>query len=181
MKRNRESSGLVRLRSERQAPVPVSRKKTGAQMLVIQRVKKSATEAVARLVGEPGMAEEVARVIERHDDHDDAAKEIDRFEAGAFDGDGFGQGGHLARSLSRRCACAHLKAQRLDAFLHRLPDELVDLEGEARGKAVGEHPLDELAGIEGHVVGGALGAGGLDEGGAEEDLPGFFVRAHVCG
>jgi hypothetical protein len=42
------------LRSERKAPVPVRRKKTGAQMLVIQRVKKSAMDAVARLVGEPG-------------------------------------------------------------------------------------------------------------------------------
>ena len=54
MKRNRDSSGLVRLLSDSHAPVPVSRKKTGAQKWVIQRVKKSATEAVARLVGEPG-------------------------------------------------------------------------------------------------------------------------------
>ena len=43
----------------------------------------------------------------------------------------------------------------LDALLHRLPDELVDLEGEAGGEAVGKHPVDELARVEGDVVGGA--------------------------
>ena len=40
-----------RLRRERYAPVPVSRKKTGAQMFVIQRVMKSAADAVERSVG----------------------------------------------------------------------------------------------------------------------------------
>ena len=63
----------------------------------------------------------------------------------------------------------------LDALLHGFPDELVDLEGESRGQAVGEHPFDELARVERHVIGSALGAGGLDEGGAEKNLPGFFV------
>ena len=43
-----------------------------------------------------GLAEEVSRVIERHDDHDDAANDVDRFEAGAFHCDGFGHGGHGA-------------------------------------------------------------------------------------
>src|SRR5271170_8280544 len=66
--------------------------------------------------------------------------------------------------------------ERLDALLHRLPDELVDLQREARGEAVGEHPLDELARIEGHVVGGALRAWGLDERGAEEDLSSLFIE-----
>ena len=64
----------------------------------------------------------------------------------------------------------------LDAFFHGFPYEFVDLEGEASGQAVGEHPVDEFAGVEGHVVGGALGAGGLGEGGAEEDVAGFFLE-----
>jgi hypothetical protein len=33
-------------------------------------------------------------VIERHDDHDEAANDVDRFKAGTFYGDGFGYGGH---------------------------------------------------------------------------------------
>jgi hypothetical protein len=33
-------------------------------------------------------------VIERHDDHDDAANDIDRLKAGTFYRDGFGHGGH---------------------------------------------------------------------------------------
>jgi hypothetical protein len=52
---------------------------------------------------------------------------------------------------------------KLDAFFHRLPDELVDLKGEARRKAIGEHPLDELARVESHVVGGALRAWRLNK------------------
>jgi hypothetical protein len=36
------------------------------------------------------LTEKVARVIKRHDDHDDAANDVNRFEAGAFDGDCFG-------------------------------------------------------------------------------------------
>lgn len=105
-------------------------------MLVIQRVKKRAIDAVARLVGEPGGAEEVPRVIERHDDHDDAANDVDRFEAGTFYGDGFSHGGHWRVVYQDACAPHYLKPA-LDALLHRLPDELVDLEGEARGKAIG--------------------------------------------
>jgi len=46
----------------------------------------------------------------------------------------------------------------------------VDLEAEAGGETVGEHPLDEEAGIEGGVVGGALVRGVLEEGGGEKDF-----------
>ena len=67
----------------------------------------------------------------------------------------------------------------LDALLHGLPDELVDLEGEAGVDAVGHHPLDEGAGVEGGVVGGAEGAGRFVEGRAEEDAAGFFVAARA--
>src|SRR5580698_6063510 len=48
------SSGLVLRLSDKYAPVPTSRKKTGAQKCVIQRVKKSGTVVVARLVGLTG-------------------------------------------------------------------------------------------------------------------------------
>jgi hypothetical protein len=43
-------------------------------------------------------------VIERHDDHDDAANDVDGFEAGAFDGDGFGHGGHWRVVYQDECA-----------------------------------------------------------------------------
>ncbi len=52
----------------------------------------------------------------------------------------------------------------------------MDLEREARGEAVGEHPLDELARVEDHVIGGALWTGDLNEGWAKEDLAGFLVE-----
>jgi hypothetical protein len=60
----------------------VSKKNTGAQKKVIQRVRNKAAEACAKFVGIlSGHAEEVAGVIERHDDHDHAAEDVDRFEA----------------------------------------------------------------------------------------------------
>ena len=64
--------------------MPVSRKNTGAQKCVIQRVRNSAAVAV-REVGRvlARDAEEVARVVERHQDHDHAAHDVDRFEARA--------------------------------------------------------------------------------------------------
>ena len=77
MNRNRDSSRLDFLRSERYAPVPVSRKKTGAQKCVIQRVKNSGIVVWDRFGGaEAGLAKEVASVIERHQDHDDAAEDV---------------------------------------------------------------------------------------------------------
>ena len=58
--------------------MPVSRKKTGAQKCVIHRVKNSAAVVVAQVRGAvPGIAEEIARVIERHQDHDHAADDVD--------------------------------------------------------------------------------------------------------
>jgi hypothetical protein len=51
VKRNRESWAADLRRSERYAPVPVSRKNTGAQKYVTQRVANSANEVVARFVG----------------------------------------------------------------------------------------------------------------------------------
>ena len=69
-------------RNARNAPVPASRKKTGAQKCVTHRVKNNATVACAGSVGfTPGMAEEVAHVIERHDEHDRAAQDVDGFQA----------------------------------------------------------------------------------------------------
>ena len=59
--------------------------------------------------GRTGLAEEVARVIERHDDHDDAAKKVDRFEAGAFYRHGFGEGGHVVRSVPRQTLTLFLR------------------------------------------------------------------------
>ena len=49
--RNRESSGIVLRPRARNAPVPVSRKKVGAQRCVIQRVRNSGTVVCARFVG----------------------------------------------------------------------------------------------------------------------------------
>ena len=46
MNRYRESSPVVFLRSDRKAPVPVSRKQTGAQMFVIQLVANIPAVAV---------------------------------------------------------------------------------------------------------------------------------------
>lgn len=51
MNRNLESSLVDFLRRARNAPVPVSRKKVGAQKWVIQRVKNSGIVVVAGLVG----------------------------------------------------------------------------------------------------------------------------------
>jgi hypothetical protein len=49
--RNLERPFAPRRRPERYAPVPVSRKKVGAQKCVIHRVKKSGTVVVAGSVG----------------------------------------------------------------------------------------------------------------------------------
>jgi hypothetical protein len=49
--RNLDNSGVDFLGRESHAPVPVSRKKAGAQMCVIQRVKNSGTVVTSRLVG----------------------------------------------------------------------------------------------------------------------------------
>src|SRR5262249_19764702 len=49
--RKRESPSVPRRRAERYAPVPVSRKKVGAQKCVIHRVKNNGAVVVARLVG----------------------------------------------------------------------------------------------------------------------------------
>src|SRR5580658_7678665 len=49
--RKRESAARDLLRRASDAPVPTSRKKTGAQKWVIQRVRKSPALACARLVG----------------------------------------------------------------------------------------------------------------------------------
>ena len=82
MSRSRDSAPIDFFRSDRYAPVPVSRKKTGAQKWVIQRVKNSAAPARRDVGGaDPRYAEEIARVIERHDDHDHAADDVDRLEA----------------------------------------------------------------------------------------------------
>jgi hypothetical protein len=51
VKRKRESSPLDLRRRERKAPVPVSRKNTGAQKCVTHRVKNNAADAVAISVG----------------------------------------------------------------------------------------------------------------------------------
>src|SRR5690349_14592057 len=51
VKRNRDNSEVDLLRLARNAPVPVSRKKVGAQKWVIQRVKKSGIVVVAGSVG----------------------------------------------------------------------------------------------------------------------------------
>ncbi len=54
--RNFERSATVRRRSARYAPVPVSKKNTGAQKYVIQRVRKRPALALERSVGFwPGM------------------------------------------------------------------------------------------------------------------------------
>ena len=51
----------------------------------------------------------------------------------------------------------------LNALFAGLPDIFVDLQAEAGGKTVGEHPFDDEARIEHGVVGGALIAGQLVE------------------
>jgi hypothetical protein len=77
----------------------------------------------------------------------------------------------VAKNLTLR----FLRGLTLDALFHWLPDELVDLEGEAGVDAIGHHPFDECAWVEGGVVGGAEGAGGFVEGWAEEDTASLFV------
>lgn len=54
-----------------------------------------------------GVAEKVTRVIERHDDHDDAAHHVNRFDAYALGGTGIGDRGHL-RSLAEVVALVRL-------------------------------------------------------------------------
>ena len=49
----------------------------------------------------------------------------------------------------------------LDALLAGLPDVFVNLQAEARGQAVGEHPFDDEAWVERAVFRGALVARGL--------------------
>ena len=62
--------------------MPVSRKNTGAQKCVTQRVKNSGDGRLGQIGGVHARhAEEVAHVVERHQDHDDAAHHVDRFEA----------------------------------------------------------------------------------------------------
>jgi len=51
----------------------------------------------------------------------------------------------------------------LDALFARLPDVLVYLQAEARGKAIRKHPLDDKAWVERGVVGAALVGGCLAE------------------
>jgi hypothetical protein len=41
-------------------------------------------------------------MIDRHQDHDHAAKHVHRFEAGAFDQDGLGSGGHPGECSKKR-------------------------------------------------------------------------------
>ena len=67
----------------------------------------------------------------------------------------------------------------LDALLQRLPDELVNLQGEAGVDAVRQHPVDEGAGVEGGVVGGAERAGSFGERRAEEDAA-LALWASAC-
>ena len=82
MSRSRDSAPIDFFRSDRYAPVPVSRKKTGAQKWVIQRVKNSGGAGAGDVGGADARhAEEIARVIERHHDHDRAAHDVDRFDA----------------------------------------------------------------------------------------------------
>ncbi len=91
MNRNCDNSRLDFLRRERYAPVPVSRKKTGAQKCVIQRVKNSGMVVWAGSVGlKPVLPKKSRVVIERHEDHDYTANDINGFEADAFRRDGFG-------------------------------------------------------------------------------------------
>ena len=51
VKSNRDRSAGVRRPTDRAAPAPVSRKNTGAQTWVTQRVRNSATVVAVRLVG----------------------------------------------------------------------------------------------------------------------------------
>ena len=65
------------------ALTPARHTNTGAQKCVIQRVKYSATDtfgSAKRIDRRTGM-EEVARVIDRHDDDDEAAQHVDGREA----------------------------------------------------------------------------------------------------
>ena len=78
--------------------MPVSRKKTGAQKCVIHRVKNNGTVVWVGSVGlKAGLSKEVTRMIERHQNHDDAAKEVNRFEAEAL---GCGTLGHRCSGMA---------------------------------------------------------------------------------
>src|SRR5579884_2379168 len=58
----------------------------------------------------------------------------------------------------------------LNAFLHRLPDELVNLQAEPRVQAVGENPFHQLAWIEQAVAGVARRSRIFAEGRREENI-----------
>ena len=91
----------------RYEPAPARKTNTGAQTWVIHRVKNSSASVRARSSGEKSwepLWKKSPDVIERHDDHDDAAQHIDRLHAGRRSGavysrrmtDGLGNGGHVA-------------------------------------------------------------------------------------
>ncbi len=80
------------------------------------KVRDPAGEEICRgglreIVGkEGGVGEKVARVIERHDDHDDAAQKIDRFDARALDGREDGLGRFDAGGIERNRNGIHVSA-----------------------------------------------------------------------
>ena len=134
-----------------------------------------AEDVEAGLVGEGDLDEEVAEAIGGGDGEAGGGVSDCSGEAVDTDLHGWGCSCETSGSMRQDGWTIHDPGEGggLNALFHGLPDELVDLEGEAGGDAVGHHPFDEGAGVEGGIVGGAKGAGGFVEGGGEEDAGDF--------
>ena len=77
VKRKRDISRRERLRSERYAPVPVSRKKNWGAKVSDPASEEQGDRGSGGIGGiKAGLAEVIAGVIESHQNHDDAAKNI---------------------------------------------------------------------------------------------------------
>ena len=83
-----DRAGAASLRSVQKRRDAGEKMNVGAQKCVIQRVRNSAGSAMSRWV-EGARRKEVARMIEGHQHHDDAAHEVDGNDTGADAGGGY--------------------------------------------------------------------------------------------
>jgi hypothetical protein len=72
-----------------------------------------------------------------------------------------------SRSLFPRCLCDSAVQELSHSLQRRVPDELVELESQARGDVVSEHPFCKFAGIEQAMRGVTSAASVFGEGGRE--------------
>jgi hypothetical protein len=119
VRRKRDSSRVVRAAArQNQAPRPAVSMKTGAQKCVTQRGEEERRGGPGEVLGvelDGRGVEEVARVVDRHQDHDQAAERVDRRDARRAGGRlgarrlGHGRGGcgwHRPSSMDRRSSAS---------------------------------------------------------------------------